>query len=78
MSGTLPPEWGSPTAFQQLRYLYVVDCPLTGEPPVVPLPLFHKKHFLSRSACQLCASGLVSLVVPASWRTSAIALLMQL
>ena len=30
MSGSLPPKWGSPTAFQQLQYLYVVDCPLTG------------------------------------------------
>ena len=30
MSGTLPPEWGSPAAWQQLQYLYLVDCPLTG------------------------------------------------
>ena len=31
MSGTLPPEWGSPTAFQQLQYLYVVGCTVTGD-----------------------------------------------
>lgn len=30
MSGSLPPEWGSPRAFQRLQYLYVVDCTLTG------------------------------------------------
>lgn len=45
MSGTLPPEWGSPTAFQRLRYLYVVDCPLTGQPATVHLSLCYQKVF---------------------------------
>ena len=31
MSGSLPPGWGSPTAWQQLQYLYVVDCSVAGE-----------------------------------------------
>lgn len=39
MSGTLPPEWGSPTAWQQLQYLYIIDCPLTGEYIFHPLSL---------------------------------------
>lgn len=30
MSGILPPEWGSPAAFQQLQYLYIVACTVTG------------------------------------------------
>ncbi len=28
--GTLPPEWGSPTAYQQLRILTIYGCNITG------------------------------------------------
>ena len=46
MSGTLPPRWGSPTAWQQLQYLYIIDCPLTGEYILHPLPLLHQEALL--------------------------------
>lgn len=46
MSGTLPTSWGSPTAWQQLQYLYVTDCSLTGEYIIHPLSLVYQKAIL--------------------------------